>query len=129
MKTSRSLFSLIVLSAGLAAQPAPVPDLLVEFVPLHMKFQVIRPGESFLGAVILSLSPDLVSYSPALPPLLSEFAIVGMGTSLGGIFFCSIPEHLLPPGMMIYAQGVTFDGGVFEATPVRDFVLDVTVWK
>jgi hypothetical protein len=80
--------------------------------------------------VIVSLSRDLVPYSPELPKLLSNFAVVGVGvSSLGGVFGCSMDEHVVPPGMTIYAQGVTFDGAVFQATPVRDFVLDVTVGK
>ena len=130
MKTSRSFFSLIVLSTALAAQSAPAPKLDVVFAPLHMKFFVTSAKEPFLGAVIVSLSPNLVPYSPMLPKMLNEFALVGIGVSApGGVFGCSIDEHVFPPGMMIYAQGVTFDGAVFRASTVRDFVLDVTVGK
>lgn len=128
MKTCRSFFSLIVLSAALAAQSVTVPKLEVEFAPHLMRFHVTSPQEPFLGAVILSLSSDLVSYGPTLPRLLSDFVLVDIGLSMPpGVFTCSINEHLLPPGMMIYAQGVTFDGELFRASAVRDFVLDVTV--
>ena len=130
MKASRSFFSLIALSAALAAQSVPEPKLRVEFAPHLMKFFVTSPQEPFIGAVILSLSPDLVPYSPTLPKLLNEFTLAGIGPSVpGGVFTCAVNEHLLPPGMFIYAQGVTFDGAVFQATRVRDFVLDVTVGK
>ena len=130
MKASRSFISLIALSAALAAQSVPAPKLQVEFAPHLMKFFVLSPKDPFIGAVILSLSPNLVPYSPALPPLLNEFALAGIGLSVpGGVFTCSVNEHLLPPGMFIYAQGVTFDGAVFRATNVHDFVLDVTVGK
>jgi hypothetical protein len=130
MKTSRSFLSLIVLSTALAAQSVPEAKLEVQFAPLHMKFLVTSAQEPFLGAVIVSLSPGLVPYSPALPKLLSDFAVVGIGvSSLGGVYGCSIDEHVFPPGMFIYAQGVTFDGSVFRATAVHEFVLDVTVGK
>ena len=93
-----------------------------------MKFHVTSQPESFLGAVILSLSSDVVTYGPMLPRLLNDFVLVDIGPSMpGGVFTCSVYELLLPPGMMIYAQGVTFDGAVFRSTAVRDFVLDVTV--
>jgi hypothetical protein len=128
MKTCRSFFSLIALSTALAAQSVPEPKLEVQFVPLHMKFLVTGTPDPFVGAVIVSLSRDLVLYSPALPKLLSDFAVVGIGvSSLGGVYGCSIDEHVFPPGMFIYAQGVTFDGSVFRATAVHEFVLDVTV--
>jgi hypothetical protein len=130
MKTCRSFFSLIALSTALAAQSIPAPKLEVVFAPLHMKFFVTSAKEPFIGAVIVSLSRDLVPYSPELPKLLNNFALVDIGvSSLGGVFGCSIDEHVFPPGMTIYAQGVTFDGSVFRATAVHDFVLDVTVGK
>lgn len=128
MKPARSFFSLMLLSGALAAQVNSPPTLAVEFAPLAMNFHVKRLPEPFVGAVILSLTPDLVHYFEGLPPLLMDFTVVDVGLSApGGIFSCSVAERLLPPGMMIYAQGLTFDGAVFEATRPREFVLDVTV--
>jgi hypothetical protein len=129
MKPARSLFSLILLSGALAAQSVNAPPrLVIEFAPLAMNFHVKSLQEPFVGAVILSLNIDQVHYFDGLPPLLVDFAVAGVGLSApGGIFSCSVAESLLPPGMTIYAQGLTFDGAVFDSTRVKDFVLDVTV--
>ena len=128
MKPARSFFSLILLSGALAAQAAPNPRLAIEFAPLVVNFHVKSLPEPFIGAVILSLNIDQVHFFEGLPPLLVDFAVAGVGVSApGGKFSCSVAESLLPPGIPIYAQGLTFDGAVWASTRVRDFVLDVTV--
>ena len=128
MKPARSFFSLMLLSGALAAQAAPQPQLVVEFVPFAMNFHVKSLPEPFIGAVILSLNIDQVTIVQGLPPLLVDFAVAGVGLSgPGGKFSCSVAESLLPAGVTIYAQGLTFDGAVWGSTRVRDFVLDVTV--
>jgi hypothetical protein len=130
MKLAHSLFSLIVLSSALAAQSVSQPKLVVELPATVVKLYVISAKEPFLGAAIVSLSPSLMRYAPALPPLLTDFVLVGMGFSgPGGAYACSFDENLLPPGMMAYAQGVTFDGSVWRATPVGACVLNDTVRK
>lgn len=130
MKLTRSFFSLIVLSSALAAQSVEQPKLVVEFAPYVINFHVGGPQEQFLGAVVLSLSPELAHYFTGMPPLLVDFAVLGVGIGEPGeMYSCSVSEYSLQPGVMMYAQGVTFDGAVFQATAVHEFVLDVTVPK
>ena len=47
--------------------------------------------------------------------------------SFDSAYTCSIPERAFPPGITLYAQGVVIDLPAIDSTPVRDFVLDVTV--
>ena len=130
MKLAHSFFSLIVLSSALAAQAVPQPKLAVELPGTVVKLYVISPKEPFLGAAIVSLSPALVRYSPTLPSLLTDFVLVGMGFSMpGGVYGCAVDESLLPPGVMVYAQGVTFDGSIWRATSVGACVANDTVRK
>jgi hypothetical protein len=127
MKPARSFFSLVVLSGALAAQSVQPPKFAIEFAPYLVNLHVGSVHDTFLGVAILSFSPDLAHYFQGLPPLLGDHVVAGFGLGEGGSYVCSVSEFLLPPGLFIYAQGVTFDGAVFEATPVRSFVLDVTV--
>ncbi|HZN40455.1 MAG TPA: hypothetical protein VFD82_16740 [Planctomycetota bacterium] len=127
MKPARLFFSLVVLSGALAAQAVEQPKLSIGFRPLLVCFSITSPHDTFLGATLLSPSPDLAHYFVGLPPLLANHVVVDVGLGQGHFYNCAVNELLLPPGIFIYAQGVTFDGAVFDATRVRDFVLDVTV--
>jgi hypothetical protein len=127
MKTCRSFFPLIAMSAALAAQDVEQPKLSIRFRPLLVCFSITSPHDTFLGATLLSPTPDLAHYFVGLPPLLADHVVVDIGLGQGHEYNCAVSEFLLPPGIFIYAQGVTFDGAVFEATRVGDFVLDVTV--
>jgi hypothetical protein len=127
MKPARLLFSLIVLSGALAAQAVDQPKLSIRFRPFLVDFTITSPHETFVGATLLSLTPNLVHYFDALPPLLGEHVVLDVGIGQGHQYSSAVSEFLLPPGTFIYAQGVTFDGARFDATKVGDFVLDVTV--
>jgi hypothetical protein len=109
MKPVHSFLSLFVLSSMVAAQAlAPQPVLKIELQPAVASFHVSGPAGVFLGGVILSLSGDRVHYFQGLPPLLADFVVLGVG-AVSGEYVVSIPQSSLPPGVMIYAQGVTAD--------------------
>ncbi|MEO6594511.1 MAG: hypothetical protein ABIP94_07145 [Planctomycetota bacterium] len=126
MKPALPFLSLILLASG--SVEAQSPDLTVQLVPYAIEYRVSGPTEPFFAAVILSLSPKLAPYAHGVPPLLTDFAIlgIGIGNTDAGVLLAQA-EQGLPAGIFIYAQGVTLDGAGFGATPVRDFVLDVTV--
>ncbi|HEX6812901.1 MAG TPA: hypothetical protein VF384_14855 [Planctomycetota bacterium] len=127
MKLVRPFFSLVLLSGALAAQAAEQPKLSIEFRPLLLSFRTTSPHETFLGATLLSLSPNLAHYFAVLPPLLADHVVLDVGLGQGHHYTSRIDELLLPPGIFIYVQGVTFAEDRWDATRVGDFVLDVTV--
>ncbi len=128
MMPARSFLSLLVVSAlssALAAQAAPrSPEPVLDIVlkPGVAQFHVAGPEGVFLGGVILSLSPDLVHYFQGLPPLLADFVVLGVGAAYEE-YVVSVPQRALPPGIMIYAQGVIADVAI-QSTAVGSLVLD-----
>ena len=126
MKPAHSFFSLLLLSGLLAAQSlAAGPTLSMAAVGSSLEFSVAGPEGPFLGGVILSLSPQLSYYYQGLPPILSDFVVLGVGIAEKE-YSVQVLEHLLPPGMMLYAQGLVADGISIQSSEVLEFVLDAS---
>lgn len=122
----KTLVSLAFVAAAPFAAPQGDASLAVALVPGAVEFSVDGPATPYVGGVLLSLSPDLVHYVTGLPPLLADHVIAGAGFVEQGSYVLSLPDTLLPPGIMIQAQGVTFDGAVVRASAVESFVLDAS---
>ena len=125
MNPSRSLFSLLLLSGALAAQSLTAPTLKIAAVGPALQFTVAGPEAPFLGGVLLSLSPTLTHYFQGLPPLLSDFVVLGVGFAEKE-YSVQVLQHQLPAGILIYAQGVVADGVSVLSTEVAEFVLDAS---
>lgn len=121
----KTLFCLAFAAATLAA-PVGEVTLVVQHRPEAVEFSVGGPATPYFAGVLLALAPDLAHYFTALPPLLADHVTAGAGFVEQGSYRLSLAATLLPPGIMIYAQGVTFDGAVFGASAVDCFVFDVT---
>jgi hypothetical protein len=126
MKTVHMSLPLLLLSSVLLAQGPKDPDVAIGFDYPFMRFAVRGHEEQFLGAAIVSLSSNLVQV-PGLPPLLENALLVDAGIANRAVFVASAQQVLFPPGLFIYVQGVMLDGDVWRSSPVREFVLDVTV--
>jgi hypothetical protein len=127
MKLDRLCGVVLAIAAPLAAQtPLPQPDLQVLFRADSVVFRVTQEVEQpFLGVVIAALDPQLTHYLTALPPLLTDFVVLGYGVGEGPSGYqLPIRAALFPSGVMLYAQGVVIDPAAVLASPVRDFVLD-----
>ncbi len=130
MKLARSLFSLLCAGAlsapSVSAQSSPSdgvqPTLAVAVGVGAVSLGVSGPQSPFVGAVILSLSPNQTHYLQGLPPLLTDFAVLGVGFA-EQTYKATIPVANVPPGLFIYAQGVVLQD-VILATDVGSFVLD-----
>jgi len=125
MNPARSLFSLLLLSAALAAQSPGAPTLKIAAVGPSLQFTVAGPEAPFLGGVVLSLSPTLTHYFQGLPPLLSDFVVVGVGFA-DKEYSVQVLQHQLPAGILLHAQGVVADGVSVLSTEVAAFVLDAS---
>lgn len=122
----KTLLSLAVVAVAPFAAPSGDPSLAVRLVPGAVEFTVEGASTPYVAGVIVSLSPDLVHYFVGLPPLLADHVVAGVGIVEQGGYFLSVADTLLPPGIMIQAQGVTFDGVAIAATAVESFVLDAS---
>lgn len=122
----KTLLSLAFVAAAPLAVPHGEASLAVTLVPGAVEFSVEGPTTRYVAAVLLSLSPDLVHYFDGLPPLLADHVIAGAGVVEQGSYFLSLPDTQLPPGIMIQAQGVTFDGVAIRSSSVEAFVLDAS---
>jgi hypothetical protein len=119
------MFSLLLLSGALAAQSPGAPTLSIEAVGPSLQFTVAGPEAPFLGGVLLSLSPTLTHYFQGLPPLLSDFVVVGVGFA-DKEYSVQVLQQQLPAGIQLYAQGVVADGVSLLSTEVAAFVLDAS---
>jgi hypothetical protein len=127
MNITHSLLSLtFAMAPALALQPvaAKQPDLSIDIAAGIIQFDVELGTSPFLGVVLLSLSSDLQHFLVDLPPLLDQAVILDYGLAVGGIYSAAIPETLLPPGIMIYAQGVAIAEFGILASEVDSLVLD-----
>jgi hypothetical protein len=122
----KTLFALALVLAAPLAAPKEGALLEVQLVPGAVGFAVDGPKSPFVGGVLLSLAPDLVHYLVGLPPLLADHVVAGVGFVEDGRYELSLPDTALPPGVMIHAQGVTFDGATIASSKVADFVLDAS---
>lgn len=109
-----------------AAPPQGAAALAVTLVPGAIEFAVDGPATSCLAGVLLSLSPELACGLDGLPPLLVDHAIAGAGIVEQGSHYLSVPDTPLPPGIMIDAQGATFDAIAFLSSEAAAFVLDAS---
>jgi hypothetical protein len=125
MKILAHAFCLAALLSSLPAQGKENPGahLAIVFTPPQVEFHVTAPSDPFLGAVILSLSPDLTHYFTGLPPILSDFVVLGVGAGKGE-YVVSVPMLSLPPGILIYAQGLAADSSGIYSSNVGSLVLD-----
>lgn len=122
----KTLLSLAVAAVVPFAAPSGEPSLTVKLVPGAIEFAVEGPTTPYVAGVLLSLSPDVVHYLVGLPPLLQDFVVAGTGFVEVGSYDLTLPDVALPPGVMIHAQGVTFDGVGLSSSSVAAFVLDAT---
>lgn len=122
----KTLLSLAFVAAAPLAVPHGEASLAVTLVPGAVEFSVDGPSTPYIAGVLLSLSPDVVHYLVGLPPLLQDFVVAGTGFVEVGSYDLTLPDVALPPGVMIHAQGVTFDGIGLASTSVAAFVLDAT---
>lgn len=125
MKPAHSILSLLLLSLPLSAQSLTAPTLSIEPVGPALQFSVAGPEEPFLGGVLLSLSPDLTHYFVGLPPLLSDFVVLGVGFA-DEQYSVQVLQHQLPAGILLHAQGLVADGVAIYSTEVVSFVLDAS---
>ncbi len=116
-----SFLPMFGLAAVLAAQSDRVA-FEVALEPEAVRFTVGGPASPFVGAVILSLSPELRHFLVDLPPLLGDFAVLGVGVAETK-YVATLPVAAVPPGLVVYAQGVVLIDVVL-ASDVRSFVLD-----
>lgn len=113
----------LALIAASAVGIAQAPRLVVESDSPVITFRVAGPQTPFVGGVLLSLSPDVTHYLVDLPPLLSDFAVLGIAYGEEELAFQAIREAL-PIVTPIYAQGVVFDGVSVQSTEVTMLLLE-----
>lgn len=119
-----------MLPAQLAALLLPLlpvaddPQLALVFQSDAIEFHVSGPQTECLGGVILSLSPELRVYFQGLPPLLGDFAVLGVGLVQNGEYAVGLAQAAIPPGLLIHAQGVIADADGVRSSSVAHFVLD-----
>ena len=77
--------------------------------------------------VLVSLSPELRHFVNGLPPMLDQSLVIDWGFATDGVFSTRFADTTFPPGIPIYAQGVTINEAGILSSNVGDFVLDVTV--
>ena len=99
------------------------PRLVVESDAPIVTFRVAGPQTPFVGGVLLSLSPDLTHYLVDLPPLLSDFVVLGIAYGEEEVSFQAFREAL-PIVTPIYAQGVVFDGVSVQSTDLTTMLLE-----
>ncbi len=122
MKPAGSFLPALLLAGPLLAQ-TPEPVLEVQ-VGDPVAFTVTGPDTPFLGAVIVSLSPALAHWFQGLPPLLTDFAVLGAGAAEGQ-YAVTVPRDRLPAGTKLHAQGVVAaEATGVLSTAVVTFVLD-----
>ena len=130
MKPAHSLIPLAFFLAdpAFAAQPAAASDPKIAVVlrlPM-VEFHIAQDQPSFLGVVLVSLSPDLQHFVTGLPPMLDQSLVIGLGVATDGVFSTRFHDTTFPAGIPIHAQGVTFSEAGILSTNVAEFVLDVT---
>lgn len=130
MNAAHSLIPLALLLAAplAAAQPteAQPPEFSVVVHSAAVSFHITQPQSPFLGVVLISALPDLRHFLVGLPPLLDQAVVLDWGLDDQGTFRTRFSDSVFPPGMMIYAQGVTVSDAGILSSEVGSFVLDVT---
>lgn len=121
----KALFvALAALAAPVAAQEGTaVCDLRIDYGSDLLAFTVTGADAPFFGGVIASLNPQLHHYLHLLPPLLTDFVVLGVGEAARE-YVVTLDARVVPAGVTFYAQGLVFDGVGICGSPVRDFVVD-----
>lgn len=130
MKPALSLIPLALsLAAPLAAaQPTDsrLPEFAVVLQPAVVEFHIAQSATPFLGIVLVSVSSDLQHFLVGLPPLLDQAVVLDWGLDYEGVYSTRYRDTVFPPGVMIYAQGVTISEAGILSSEVGSFVLDAT---
>lgn len=117
----------LFLPIALGAQQAPPALAMTVFDEVRLAtFQIdYKPqeGSPFFAAVLVSLSPTLTNYFVGLPPLLTDFAVLGLGIG-NDTFRLDVSFETFPPGILIYGQGVVADGSMVLSTQVEGLILN-----
>lgn len=108
------------------AAAASDPQFTVVLQPAAIDFHVRHEDAPFLGIVLVSLSPELEHFHVGLPPLLEQAVVLDWGIGQDGEFATRVQDSMLPPGVMIYAQGVAVGEFGIQSSDVAAFVLDAT---
>lgn len=121
-------FALVFAAPLAAAMPAEqkLPELSIVLGPAVVEFHVSLPMSPFVGVVIASLSADVQHYLVGLPPLLDQAVVLAAGLDYEGTFSTRFRDVAFPPGIMIYAQGVTIGESGILSSNVGSFVLDAS---
>ncbi|HEX5054157.1 MAG TPA: hypothetical protein VFZ65_20430 [Planctomycetota bacterium] len=116
-----------------APKPAPVASdeypastkLALDVTKDAITYAISNADETFLGAVILSLSPKMTPYAPGLPPTLTDFVLLGacFGKA-GSTCVFTQPKKFVPPGVHIWAQGLVLDVNGLKVSSLAAFELD-----
>lgn len=117
----------LFLPIALGAQQAPPALAMTVFDELRLAtFQIDyqpQEGSPFFAAVLVSLSPTLTNYFVGLPPLLTDFAVLGIGIG-DDSFRLDLAFETFPPGVLIFGQGVIADGPMVLSTKVESLILN-----
>ncbi|MGK0154466.1 MAG: hypothetical protein ACI9SE_001418 [Neolewinella sp.] len=123
---ANSLILAALCALPLSAPPAS-PELSIGFVGADVEFRVEHGDQIFLGGIIASVGPEMTHYLKGLPPLLSNHVVLGAGVGYpDGGFAVQFTREQLPPGVTVYAQGVTLTKGI-QASDVETFTMAVVM--
>ncbi|MFT4511604.1 MAG: hypothetical protein ACI89X_000619 [Planctomycetota bacterium] len=123
---ANSLILAALCALPLSAPPVS-PVLSIGFVGADVEFRVEHGNQIFLGGIIASLSPEMTHYLTGLPPLLSSYVVLGAGVGYpDGGFAVQLTQSQLPPGVEVFAQGVTLTEGI-QSSDVGSFTLAVVM--
>ena len=99
----------LLLALPAADQPLAGPVLAIANAPNAIVATITDASPDFLGAVIASDSDRLTHYLAVVPPLLSDFVILGIGQAQNGSLTLVVPHMAAAVDLEIFAQGVTLD--------------------
>lgn len=81
--------------------------------------QLRGPSPDFLGAVVLSLSNNQTHFLQGLPPVLTDFVILGVGKAWQAKLALHVPQDIsLPANVPLFAQGLLVDRGLVLSSAV-----------
>ncbi|MFT4513485.1 MAG: hypothetical protein ACI89X_003163 [Planctomycetota bacterium] len=118
---AKTVLLLAALSSAAAAQdaspskPQQIPfaglaNLELEFSDAGLHARIQGPNAGFLGVVLLSDSFAQTHFPRILPPLLSNYVVMGFGFARGEHLELWNADAALGKLTKVYGQAVTFDG-------------------
>lgn len=122
MKAVRSFLPLVLMAGALVAQSIPAQPVLSVVVGPAVEFTLTHANSPFGAAVVLSFAPDQTHWFQGLPPILSDFVVLGVAY-VDNRFVIAVPHAQLPSGVLLYGQGIVYDGNLLS-TPVAEFVVE-----